>query len=56
MESVLRGIVLCGGLSPTLGRNLNLFLGTEVAESVVASALVEEEEGYYEISSSMLQA
>ena len=39
MDAVLLGIVLCGGLSPFLGRNLNRFLGVNVAESVEASAL-----------------
>ena len=39
MESILLGMVLCGGLSPSLGRNLNLFLGVDVAESVETSAL-----------------
>ena len=39
MESALLGMVLCGGLSASLIRSLSLFLGVDVAESVVASAL-----------------
>ena len=39
MAPVLFAIGLCGGSSPCLSRNLNLFLGVDVAESVVASAL-----------------
>ena len=38
MAPVLFGIGLCGGSSLCLSRNLNLFLGVDVAESVVTSA------------------